>query len=711
MKIATLRHRAVLLANASRSWMRWLIRDANDAPPVPAYAPQLFKLAHIAAGDDDSAAVLTADVIALAPAGESAALRLLIARLPDGWLSWPGAAGPGEWLRLRLRREQADRLLSVMGEWDPKARIALGLHLLYQVRRDDLDAVLGTEGMAEHVSDLITHLGGSLDLLGPASTRPVCGEYTHDLLDAAEPQLGRSVRLHLLGCDRCRKRVEGLRHSTELLRVALTTFFRAAIPPNMAELAALRRRAMRQQQLQSLRPFLVVGLLLALYIGSLDRPAASAALPPPAPSAADLLDRALDRFDTAELDSGVLHERVQLAVGDERWHLERWYDYGASHRMRMTLRAAPNAAPILDVASDGVNSLSYSAASPIGPPQSGRIRGKAVRDLVPLLRQLPAVGSFGDALVGQRYVDINLLATAREHAPTLLGRQIWQGRPVYVLSSRTSATERMWLTLDQETLSLVEASIATTVGGGSSARTVWQADLIEVLPRSEVEIVTFQLPGRPPELQIANPRQIVYRPTSSVDLDTALQSGPLPIPEALPESSILSYVRGRTRFRSSVVQMYEGQWSTLAVEVPRDVRYSYQRQLDQPFEGGRYAIIKHGLDRTSIVDFELYALPDRRMRLYLWHALADDAQRDAMLLAALESLVVVDQHNVPLYRERFFAPTAPEASTTARSGTVKYVTPAAQRRFARLKSEQALVRSDPSLAAGDEFSISATTER
>lgn len=117
MEIATLRKLTARILGPSTRFGVWLDPPPEAEPVLPHFAPQLFKLAHIAVGDADTAAVLTADVLALDPPNEVAALRLLVARLPQGWLSWPGAAGPSEWLRLHLRREHADRLLSVLGEW------------------------------------------------------------------------------------------------------------------------------------------------------------------------------------------------------------------------------------------------------------------------------------------------------------------------------------------------------------------------------------------------------------------------------------------------------------------------------------------------------------------------------------------------------------------------------------------------------------------
>src|SRR5689334_14125715 len=166
MTIAVLRQRATQTLRHIQQWRH------PDPPPIPPYAAALFRLAHIAVGDPDTAAIMAADVVALEPADERAALQLLIKRLPAGWLSWPGAAGPGEWLRLRLRREQADRLLSVLGEWDPDARIGLGLWLLWDVRRDEVDAWLGTHGMPDHIAEFVGYLGEGLDLVPLPGDRP-----------------------------------------------------------------------------------------------------------------------------------------------------------------------------------------------------------------------------------------------------------------------------------------------------------------------------------------------------------------------------------------------------------------------------------------------------------------------------------------------------------------------------------------------------------
>src|SRR3712207_5859970 len=92
-------------------------RQQPDDVALPAYTPELFKLVHFAVGDHTAAAMLLAEVLACSPKNVGEAVRLIVPRLPQGWLTWPGAPSPGQWLKLRLRPHPALQLLSAMGEW------------------------------------------------------------------------------------------------------------------------------------------------------------------------------------------------------------------------------------------------------------------------------------------------------------------------------------------------------------------------------------------------------------------------------------------------------------------------------------------------------------------------------------------------------------------------------------------------------------------
>ncbi len=668
MEIATLRQRAVELLNRG-PWRR-----DEELSALPPYTGPLFRLAHIAVGDADSAAELVADVLASGSRGtypdEALALRLLIQNLPTGWLSWPGAAGPAEWLRMRVRREQADRVLSVLGEWDAPARVALGLWLLWNIRRDELDAWLGTRGMGDRITEFVGYVGEGLDMVNKPGEQPSCPEVAPDLIDAHEPQVGRAVRLHTLGCEPCRRRAAGLRLTEQVLRNALDAFFRAPPPANLASRVARRRRDLRLVFNLPWQPLLIAVAALVFYVGVVRKPAATAAPLPPPVSATDLIDRALNRFSVTPPHDGVLHERVWLNDGGAHFLIERWYDYGPRERTRITVRRAESESPLLDLGFDGIGRVAYEVDTGMDPRRDALIRRDDLQQLAPLFRQLPAVGSFGDRIVPQRYLDINLLAAARRGNPTLLGTSRWRGRPAYTLMSTTNDGERMSLTVDQATLSLLEARLTPAVSGTVSPRRVWQAELVEVLPPKAIGRTTFELTAREEIMPLIDPRQFAALPTDYSDLETAAEVTPLPLPEVLPEDLVQAYLRHSNYSRSAIVQLYEGRWSTLAIAAPRRVEPWRYPRLDQSFAKGRFADVPHGLPETTIIEFVLNDQPGLRMRLYLWHALATDEERTALSRTLLESLTLVDRDNIERFRDRFVSPGSNEmtnGSSTARS--------------------------------------------
>lgn len=663
-------------------------------PATPSYAAPLFRLAHIAVGDADTAAVMVADVVALEPPDERAALRLLLQRLPAGWLSWPGAAGPAEWLRLHLRREQADRVLSVLGEWDPDARIALGLWLLWDVRRDDVDSWMGTQGMDERIAEFVAYMGEGVDLVPLPGDQPSCEEFRAELIDAHERTVGRLVRLHILGCGPCRRRGAGLRDTADLLRLALDAFFRAPFPADFPRLVAIRQRQMRRSPSEILKPALVAVVLLLLYFGVIRKPDVTAAPAPPPATAVELLDRALNRFDAAALGQGVLHERIRVTTDGEPLIIERWFDYAGGHQMRLTAGHAGSGPPLLDLATDGAEQLVYEINADGAPSQHVVVRDKLVRQIAPLLRQLPATGGVGDTLVPQTHLDLTLLGTARSGRPSLLGATSWHGRPAFALVSVTGKHERLLLTIDRATYTLLEARTALDLGVASAPERIWQAETLEILTRREVPTGTFQLGVRATQVPLADPRQLELRPlgTLAVEQVTRLE---LPLPEHLPEPPVLAYLRSG-RSGSGVVQIYEGRWSTLLVTAPQLAVPELTGQLDQHFAGGRFREIAHKQPNTTIVEFALEGAPNDRMRLYFWHAFAAADERAAIVRSVLDGMVLLDATNAARFAERFTArPSAvPGGFSTALRATVTPVSSTPERQFYRFKAAQAQERLD-----------------
>ncbi|WP_025746066.1 hypothetical protein [Kallotenue papyrolyticum] len=634
-------------------------------PTLPPYASTLTRLAYLATGDADSAAALIATLLLERPTSFGQAVRYLAARLPESWLSWPGEAGPAEWLALRLRPEQAHRLISMLGEWRPLERLALALYLEQNVRRDELDAWLGSTGMAERLSTAIGALGARLGWVPPGGTAPACQTLMLDLVDQDDEQIDATLRRHCSVCPACRARRAGLLHTRHLLAIALRVCFRRPTPP----LVPLLQRAYeqrRQQRPHLLRLALLLPALL-LLAGMLRPPAAppSAAAAPPV-TARQVLERALYRFDRPPQPRGILHERASIRLRDTALVIERWFDYRPPHRLRLTVRRADQAAPLLDLALNGPDHLTYLFDPVIGRPHSGTLRNADLMPLLPLLAQLPTAGTLGLMPVPQEDLDLALLAEAWRGDAALLGSTRWRGRPAWLLIANAGQDQRLTLTVDQQTFSLLEARSSTPGALASSAVLRWRLEDIAVLAPESVPATRFVLPEQPP-ITALDPRQFLRPPLAELDLRSAAALTLLAVPEAPPEPPLVAAIRNRSSLRAPLYQVYEGRWSTLVITAPPIFPPPETVALTRRFAGGRYAMLATTLPQTTVLEFTLDAAPKQRMRLYLWHLLADDADREALAIQTLASMRLVDDANVARYAERFAMPPHPHSARPTRT--------------------------------------------
>jgi len=652
MDFATLRHR---LGYILRSLGAGPAHEPPDAA-VPAITPMVYQLAIVAVGDGDSAAVLAADTLAHlgrrgignAPSMEVAAVRALKSLLPTGWLSWPGAAGPAEWLRLGLRREQADRVLSVLGEREPLERIALALHLLYDVRRDDLDAWLGTRGMGEQIVLLASYVGHGLELVPPQLERDECAAVAPDLLDVDEPQLGRRARLHIVGCDVCRRRARGMRETFGILREALLAFFRTPLPQQFGALLRKRELELRYPPI-SWRPLaaFAAAVLLVLFAQRAARgEQASFAGAPPAPTtAAELIDRAIYRLDADRPPGEVWHETISFASNGERLLLERWYEFSRQARTRIIVKPEAGGEPLLDIASN-TRSVAYAIRRGGHAPQYVELRDPDVSAIMPLLRQLPFSGSLGDRLIDQRNLDLTLLGRARAGSSRLLGSTLHNGRPAWMMAADSAEAGKMTLTIDRDTSTLLEVRLSDD-GSNTRTRLVWDAVRFEVTNRNKLPPRTFELDGEGSTVSMLNPRQLGYFAPVQIGIDDAEALTLLPLPATLPDEVMFSYVRGQGIGSDGLLAVYESRWSTLEIVHPLaapNSRPVASSSLDRQFNGGSYTVIEHDATtegswpNTTLVEFALDSAPRTRLGLLYWHAFADRAEREAAIQHTLDSL-------------------------------------------------------------------------
>jgi hypothetical protein len=228
-----------------------------------------------------------------------------------------------------------------------------------------------------------------------------------------------------------------------------------------------------------------------------------------------------------------------------------------------------------------------------------------------------------------------------------------------MLSSRTPKSGRVILTIDRETLSILEARVAPDVAGATNIERVWQAEVVEVLPRQQIPANTFELGTSETVISEVDPRQFGIYPISNLDPRVAVRYTPLAIPAKLPEPTVVSHLRGLNGFNSAVLQLYEAEWSTIAIVTPRmGLRSVPWERLDRQFAGGQFTLQVLEVPQATMASFVLDDAPNKVMQLYVWHALADEAKREEMVVEVLNSIELVDQDTIGSYMHRFPAQSA-----------------------------------------------------
>jgi hypothetical protein len=635
------------------------VQQAPDPILSRSFGPTLFQLAFFASGDRATAGDLAGAALRESP-GDGPALRQLAASLPERRSDWP-RAGAQHAAALGLHVDAAERMLATLGELDPLDRLALALNLVMGVPRHDLASWLGTQPSGERVAQAILEIGQMLGLVPEAPGEPLCQAITPQLADVDDPQSGRGVRLHLLGCAHCGARVAGIRHTHELLRRAIQLCFPAQAPAiPVVEPPAPRRRPAGNRRLWQLGGTSTAVLLAAVLL--VLRPVvAPQALVREKITAASLLDRALNRLEPGAR-SGVLHERYRAGEGADAIVGERWIEYQAPQRMRLTIERAADHAQLLDLATDGQTRLRYTARGEGQSPSITSVDDPRVQELLPLLRQLSSAGAIGSFPAPRMPYDMTLIGAAKRSNPVLLGTTRALDRPAYLLTyTEPGESRRVVLTIDGETAGLLRATAASTQANGP-ATTLWQAEVVEIVPEAPPH--TLDVPADTAASPLPNPRHLLVNPFSNLTIaELAQRYVKLPVPATSPAGTALAYLRGENFY--GAIQLYEGTWTSVAVVTPfldSPVRAEPplgERTGAMIWRAGRVDTTR-GL--TQIV-FAPAGEPLRRSYLYLWHAYLPDAERLEQAKQIIQNIRWLDSQQMSALEGRFVAPLAGSAQT------------------------------------------------
>ena len=494
---------------------------------------------------------------------------------------------------------------------------------------------------------MLAQISRGLDWHRPAPPTAACRAVGETLLDTADPELGRAARLHILGCAACRELRDGLHRARDLVRAAITLFFPAVpfVGPTTPDLPAVWARRRRW----AWRGAAVLALLSAgatLSRGA-DRPAVprrAASSGTVAVTADSVLDRALGRWELPHLPS-ISHERYRMLSGGASVTVERWYDWGQPHYLRVNVVAGDQR--LLEVVSDGDHRL-WSAAAGSDGGQTISTSNPGVRQLLPLLRQLPAGGPFRRPPLDAQYSDQALLWAARRGAARLLGSTTFAGHPADRLVF-TAGAQQIYLLIDQDSGALLQAKLVDASTGQN--QTVWEAELLETAQHATAELA---LPAVADSAALPDPRYLGGPQLAPLDL-AKLAEHRLAWPLTLPGPVLAAFVGHIGDGRGPVAQLYEGaDWSLVLLspwEQPADASARAEPPLDQALGALRFRVLPGEQPGITVVQWQIEGAT--RGTLRFWQASATDDERLRALQPVLAALAVLDEPSVPAWQARF----------------------------------------------------------
>jgi DNA-directed RNA polymerase specialized sigma24 family protein len=657
---------------------------------------RLYRLAMLVAGNAATAATLVQSAYQQLPTEIDPASdteTLLIRALLDQRLlrktRW--ALTPPALTHTTLDRRQAAALLGALAAFPPPARLAIGLAYINGSTPAEIDELLGP-ARGELAADLLARFRiAATRALGLAPTSE--DDLTLARLDRlAAGQLAEdealALRRDLIGQPALRDLRDRVLAVHELLPHAIPALFAAPPPPalvdQLAELAQNSRPVPAGPASSRRAPVLLAIGVLALSAAIILIPSllAQARLPTVARNltVAEMLDRAVHRFDRAPLEQGVVHEQYRVEHDNQANYLiERWYDYATPNRLALSVsQEGRDGPPLLQVGTDGQSlvQLRYGRNGGFGEqPADIKVSAGEAQKLVPLLRGMSQSASF--ARSNARPVDpaALFLAQARASNPSYLGQTTLLGRSAFLLTYQAdqppagSQPARVLLTIDAQTYALLDVAVVALGEAESTARHPLRAVQFEVLTEApDSRFILLSGPRVSQQTGLASVRFPYIDARMLVSIDAAAEQTPdqLLAPLVLPDAGMrgLAVRNNRPATSGDVILIYEGEFQNVIVLPNFDQRANQNLGDEQVAGAFRYRLISGASSEGGLA--AMVYRPEESAKplgLILNDQFATPAERETTLRSLIESLTPIDDQTLPLLR-RNFQPPSPAAGGT-----------------------------------------------
>ncbi|GAB4198661.1 MAG: hypothetical protein OHK0022_18270 [Roseiflexaceae bacterium] len=649
------------------------------------YADQLFRLALLVESDQAGAEALVLRAFEqlddAGPGAESALLRALLARRRSA-KPWRLTAGPAEAERAGLSPEHARSLADLLARATPAERLALGLHTLQGRSAEEIAGLL--PGLPAHPHNILARFRRDtvrvLGLLPPETDQALLERIDRWLDGRSAEDEALELRRAVLGDEQARAARDALNAARRALGQGIPALCATGAPVRLVEqLLALGEQPAERAARPPLRAAalgLTLGVLVlaaAIIFGPSLLGGTLSGQTRAVLTAQEIVEASMRRFERAPLQQGVLHEQLRISVpGRPAYTIERWYDYGTPTRLAITVRGERRRGQQYSVSTNGQDLIQYR----LGRGENGldlRLSPEELEQALPILRSLPGPGLVGWS--DQPDITPAFLGQAREASVTSLGQTSYQGRTAYLLTYRTERLalpnqasqeprpQRVLLTIDAQTYSLLDIAVLADGESESSATHLLRAEQIEVL--AEAPAGRFLQTGTVQERSGLTSLQLpTLPPQALISLDEASQASrqPLLVPQALPDASMRAVaVRTDAAERGgSIGLLYEGEYATLMLLPDRSFFQQPGQNQGELRTAGvfRYWLLNNdqGQPGLLVAAVERPEAAGQPLVLLLASAYSTAEEREDQLEQVIASLTPLTPQNTDAFKQRFADP-------------------------------------------------------